>query len=710
MIAGIRLKIVLPVLLIGLAGIVAVLVIGAASVKQRTQIGQTQAHHLELVGHSSAARSQKYMVSRLVAQAILERDTQDRAALAQDLANAYQSMQVAITNFEDLSRNISSARFPPTINETIEDWYASAEALVLQPAATGSWHMTEFIERDAQLRHYFDQFFDHSHQMASDAVLRDNAAMDRTQRQIITYLVAGLLCTVLLAAILSNRVALAVARFAKAMRRLADGDLDVPISGDARKDEIGDLARSLKVFRAALNDVVASKLTMEQMALTDVLTSLPNRRGLFEFFRTISANAGNQGRRLGLMHVDLDYFKTVNDTLGHDAGDFVLREAALRMKSTLRESDVVARIGGDEFVALVPRADDELSLETISQRIVAEFDRPIIYKDTPCHIGATVGATQETFNPGQTDLELMLQKADTALCTAKANGRGTYLLFREEMGVRRDDEANLARRIMLGLRDEEFEPWFQPMIDARTGAVTGLELLSRWRHPELGLLLPEDFLQAAVAHNAIGSLGMQVLEIALDQMRSWRLNGLDVPVLHVNVSRTQILAPSVVDAFSWALDNSGFAPDRMSIEISETDCVGRGEEAVASNLHRLRDLGCGIVLDEFGSDTGSINNLIRLGANKTKTARGLISKLVHGDEAQTTLKSLEAILSATRCLGLDVVAKGISNPQERAAIRQLGFDELQGDAISPAMDAERTKSWLLNPAWDAMSRAGTGST
>lgn len=696
--AGIRVKIVLPVVLIGLAAFTAVFAVGMFSMEQHKRAEVARATHLELIGHAIAVRTYHNQADRLVSRAVRGLNEQDRNESVIQLAIVVRNMHISLANFDYKNRTNDGApdglQQLETITETIDDWFESADLLVAGDIGPDSWRMLNFIERDAQLQYYLDRLVEQTHRAASEAATSDQTVFENQQRSTTMVLLVVVLLIGGVAIGLSNHIALALAKFTGAMHRLADGDLDVEISGDARRDEIGELARSLKVFRTAMNDVVATKLTMEQMALTDPLTGLPNRRGLVEFFNALLGQTGSKQQRLALMHVDLDHFKAVNDTIGHDAGDFVLREAAERMKSVLRKTDILARIGGDEFVALVPETDNEEALEAMCERIVRQFDKPFIFKDTPCHIGTSVGAARELVVPGKTSFDTLLQQADTALCAAKAGGRSMHLIFRDEMGARRDDEDNLASRIVQGLRDEEFEPWFQPMIDAKTGDITGLEVLSRWRHPERGILRPLDFLQVAEAHNTIASLGDQVLERALNDLQAWQMDGLEIPILHINISRAQILAPSAVDRLSWALDKAGFPPERTCIEIGETDCVGRGEEAVLANLRRLQNLGCGLLLDEFGAESGAIGNIIRLGASKVKTARDLVPKLLTEDEADHTRDLLEATIGASRSLGIRVVAKGVANPQQRSAAIALGFTEMQGDVIAPAMDAATTKIWL----------------
>ena len=484
-----------------------------------------------------------------------------------------------------------------------------------------------------------------------------------------------------------------------AMRQIEQGTRETPLHGHDRRDELGVTVRLLTRHAMATRRALAKQDEIERQALTDPLTNLPNRRSLFEYLGRLGPDLGSDGPlELGVMHIDLDHFKAINDSLGHDAGDFVLKAATRRMAESVRGDDLLARVGGDEFVLLVRGVDDRDTLELMANRIIASISQPIQYKSEMCQMGASIGAVLTTLKGSVIDPHKLLSKADAALSRAKVEGRDRCVIYdgAMEAEIRRREDS--AREIREALLDGEFQPWFQPMIDVATGRLVGLELLTRWEHPARGLLPPGEFLAAAEVHNMIEEIGLEVLERACGVLKRLRLAGLEVPMFHVNMTRAQLVAPAVIEKVSWILDDGNIPLEQVAMEIGEDSCSGRGVELLFANVRRFADLGVEPVIDDFGAVNGALSNISQLRARKIKCARSL-TRALRCDSADAEARNiLHGMVGLAESLNITAVAKGIEDRAEISALHETGFDEMQGDALAPAMDEQSLAAWLANRA------------
>lgn len=468
---------------------------------------------------------------------------------------------------------------------------------------------------------------------------------------------------------------------------------------DGARRRLHDLARETR-------EALENRDEIERQANTDDLTGLTNRRGLTGFLEHAMRDAVAPGRvgHVGVMHIDLDHFKTVNDTLGHEAGDYVLKEAASRLAGILRDSDMLARLGGDEFIAVVRGVEDRSVLERLADRMLAQFRQPIQYQSHDCLIGASVGAVLAGPVTGPKEAQSLLTQADMALCQAKTEGRNRAAVFSDEIAARLSEAEERAREIRQALLDGAFEPWFQPMINVRTGEITGIELLSRWEHPVRGLIQPKDFLLAAESHGMFEEIGIQVLEKACRSIQRWQSDGVTVPKLYVNMTRSQLLAPAAVDKITWILDDHNVSPDQIALEISERALVERSADLLFANLRRLSMLGIEKVLDDFGATDASLRNVVAIGASKVKCSRLLVTGLSDPAEAHEATALLSAALGVSDRLGVASVAKGVEGASVIETLSQLGFSEMQGDALAPAMPTGALPNWLVERS---MARAAS---
>lgn len=479
----------------------------------------------------------------------------------------------------------------------------------------------------------------------------------------------------------------------RAFQRLVRQGEDALLPGELRADALGRAVRGLRQLGLKLQAELSSRAEIERQAITDPLTELPNRRALMAFLDEAIPRL-ERNRNLALLHVDLDHFKVINDTLGHDAGDAVLKEATDRMTAILRGSDMLARLGGDEFIIVAHGLVSQDALEILAERVVQQFARPIPYGPESCTVGASVGAVLAVGADGPYEAKRLLANADVALCEAKAAGRNRWSIFTVEMAAILRRRSRQSREIREALLDGEFRAWYQPVIDHRDGRVIGAELLSRWEHPERGLLLPQEFLLPAETHNMLEEIGLQVLEQACSDLQRWRLNGVDVPMMHINMTRAQLVAPGVVDKVSWILDDCSIAPESVSVEINEQSCEGRSVELVFANLGRFRDLGAQTILDDFGGFSSSISNVVNIEASQIKCDRALAADLMLPRTSKRAQYVLSGVLGVGEKLGVEIIAKGVEDPAQMRALRNLGIMLMQGDALAPAMSGEDLVAFL----------------
>lgn len=461
-------------------------------------------------------------------------------------------------------------------------------------------------------------------------------------------------------------------------------------------DPVGQLTAELWAVALKLRTRLSENKKIERMAFTDPLTGLPNRRGLLAFLDLLAESHGDadDDSKIGLIHIDLDHFKTINDTMGHDAGDTVLKEATRRMSTAIRDSDLLARLGGDEFLIVSTGIESEADLTIIADRLLEQFATPILYHQKACNVGVSMGMVLGGQRGRVRDPKRLLINADMALFRAKAQGRGQYAIFNSAMA----DEARLRneRSIALAkaLQEEAFHPWFQPMIDLAENQVSGLELLSRWHDEERGILMPGDFLADAEAHSLMEEIGLQVFEHAIAALQVWRMSGAKVPTVHLNLSRTQLLSSSFVDRLSWKLDEANLPPEQFAVEVDEKNCNARGCEVAFANVRRLRDLGLRVVLDNFGAEQAALSILGPLQARMIKCSPKTFDQMLDNQTRPDKVRILAALENAAKTFGILISAKGVETEHQSSLFLEAGINIQQGDHLVRVLDVDDTGRFL----------------
>lgn len=443
----------------------------------------------------------------------------------------------------------------------------------------------------------------------------------------------------------------------------------------------------------ALRDTTEQKLAedrLDQLAHHDPLTNLPNRRMFYDRLEEVLARSRSKKTKLALLFLDLDRLKHINDTLGHDVGDLLLRALSERLLSCVRESDTVSRLAGDEFVVLLTDIEDPEDAGKVAQKIIKAASEVYRLKEHEIFMTTSVGICIYP-RDGQ-DRTTLLRNVDAAMYQAKIKGKNRFEFFREEVPDGFSDTEDIVSDITRALDKEEFQTYYQPVIALENGKVTGIEALARWQHPTRGLLRPKDFLAAAKESRLIVPIGTSVLEEASEQVNHWNRNLLGDPAMtaYINLSAGQLHHTGLVQDITQTLQKTGLAPEKLAIEISEPDLMEDVEFSVAV-LERLKDVGVKLGVDDFGTGHLSLPNLNRFRMDFLKLDRTLICGVADDPDRETMTS---AIINLAHTLGMQVVAEGVETPRQLALLRRLGCDLLQGHYFAEALPADQTSQTI----------------
>jgi diguanylate cyclase (GGDEF)-like protein/PAS domain S-box-containing protein len=444
---------------------------------------------------------------------------------------------------------------------------------------------------------------------------------------------------------------------------------------------------------AALRDIRERKVQeaeLRRMALHDPLTGLANRALLRDRLERAIALAARSGARVALLLLDLDRFKEVNDTLGHQVGDLLLQQIGPRLAQVLRQSDTLARLGGDEFALVLPDVTEHAAC-AVAERIVDLFRRPFQIESLDLELGVSIGvAYYPTHGEGPADL---LQRADVAMYDAKHDQTGFEV-------YRPDDDRHSVQRLTLqgelrrAIEDDHLMLYFQPKIAAGTGRLTGVEALVRWHHAEHGFVPPEEFVGLAERTGLIRPLTRWVLAAVLRQQRAWQQRGLDLAVA-VNLSVRLLQDPDFPNGLRELIAAAGGAPGALLLEITESALMAKPDTAMMI-LGRLAAMGCRLSLDDFGTGYSSLAYLQRLPIDELKIDRSFVLAMNEDSAAAVIVRS---VVNLAHSLDLAVVAEGVENREIYERLRMLGCDEVQGHLIAAPMPAEAFEAWLATTSW-----------
>jgi diguanylate cyclase (GGDEF)-like protein/PAS domain S-box-containing protein len=455
-----------------------------------------------------------------------------------------------------------------------------------------------------------------------------------------------------------------------------------------------ELERAKTLAEARNRELESAKNSIEHNAMHDYLTELPNRRYLDEMLERMAAEGKRNGAGIGILHIDLDRFKQINDTLGHRTGDVMLKHVAELLRKNIRAGDFVARIGGDEFVFVSRFTGSMRKLAALADRLIKELRKPVFYEGHDCRFGASIGIACALGH--DIDYKQILLNADIALYNAKKRGRNRYEFFTSDKQDLLINTKRVSDEILLALERDEFVPYYQFQFDAKTLDISGVETLARWNHPAEGILTPDRFLAVAEDLDAVAAIDAVILEKALVDFETWQRAGLPIPKVSVNVSARRLHDP----ALTKTLNSLQIQPGTVSFELLESIFLDDNDDIAISNLQRLRDLGIDIEIDDFGTGHASIISLLKVNPSALKVDRELVRLAPQSMEQR---KLLGSIIDIGHSLGIKVVAEGVETADHIGILQALACDSLQGYALCRPLPRDRVEAFVLNQSWRSAS-------
>jgi diguanylate cyclase (GGDEF)-like protein/PAS domain S-box-containing protein len=425
---------------------------------------------------------------------------------------------------------------------------------------------------------------------------------------------------------------------------------------------------------STLNDVTERRHAEEKvqnLAFYDSLTGLPNRRLLLDRLGQALAQARREGTLVGLAFLDLDNFKTINDTLGHASGDALLQEVAKRLQESVRSSDTVARLGGDEFIVILNKLDHADLAAAIAEKFLEIFSHPFHLGEREIFATTSIGLALYPLDAGGE--EELLSRADMAMYRAKERGRNLYQFFASQMNDEAMQRMVLFNELNQGLRRGELTLFYQERVSLKTSAVIGVEALLRWRHPDRGLLLPADFLPLAEETGLIIPIGEWVLRTACTQGMLWQRRGWPPLRIAINVSERQLRHGDLVEMVRRVLAETGLPPANLDLEFREESLLDEKSQA-RQTLTALRRLGASCTLDDFGTGLSAMGRIRTSPLDRIKIDHSLIQSFITAENASL----IKGIIDLAHSLQLQVVGEGVETEEQKAFLQGLGCDEIQG--------------------------------
>jgi diguanylate cyclase (GGDEF)-like protein len=510
---------------------------------------------------------------------------------------------------------------------------------------------------------------------------------------------------------LVRRITRPLAQLTESTEAVSRGQLDRRITLRTN-DELERLAAAFNRMLSQLNESLAQ---VRRLAYFDSVTELPNRIQFRQLLARALAEARRHGRRGAVLFLDLDRFKLINDSFGHDAGDRLLQAFARRLAACLRGTDVLARgagdgptstaarLGGDEFTVLLGEIHQAQDDARVAERVLAALDHPFEIGGHAAVVGASIGIA--LFPDDGADAETLLKNADMAMFHAKAQGRNNFKFYRSDLGVRAVARLTLEHELRSALERDELELHYQPQIEPRSGAVRAMEALLRWQHPRLGSVPASTILALAEDAGLMVPIGSWALRRACAAARSWPESSAPPPCVAVNLSAVQILQEDFALRLGGVLETSGLPAERLELEIAETAVVIE-PEVMAARMAALRRLGVGLAIDDFGAGPSTLGALRRFRPDRLKIGRALIHDIDHDVDAAAIVS---AIIALAASLGVEVAAAGVETECQADLLRRQGCHRLQGSLFSAPLAPAGVAPWLLRRHGRAERDASAGS-
>ena len=427
---------------------------------------------------------------------------------------------------------------------------------------------------------------------------------------------------------------------------------------------------------------------IEYLASHDSLTDLPNRELFNSLLRRAIETARRHQRRLAVLFIDLDRFKVINDSLGHDAGDMLLVQVARRLRGVLRSSDVVARLGGDEFVVILEECAETDDVENIAANLLSVLSQPMELGGHECHTTASIGIAMYPQNGG--DALSLTKNADMAMYLAKEDGKNGFRFFSKEARAQSIEHLELETALRRALERDQLSLHYQPKVDVASGQITGVEALLRWAHPEFGMVPPLQFIPLAEETGLIVPVGRWVLKEACAQNMAWQRRGLRPVSVAVNLSPRQFIDEQLLQDIDEALAGSGMSPVLLQLEVTES-MVMRNVSRAVRVLDAIRSRGIRLAIDDFGTGYSSMSLMKQFPIDTIKIDRSFVRDLPEDTEDRAIT---QAIIGMGKALGMTVIAEGVETAEQQAFLRSHGCDEMQGFLFSKPLPSRHMAELL----------------
>ncbi len=517
------------------------------------------------------------------------------------------------------------------------------------------------------------------------------AGLLTTQKNFLRILAAIVLMVVLL--YLATAFGLRQNKIPDAMHyRVVDVIVVLAISGFAVSLMSGDLQSALTRLQVQIEQYRRSQENLTYLSQHDGLTQLPNRLLGRSRMEQAIANARRNGGQVALLFVDLDDFKSINDSLGHTAGDEFLKQVATRLQGAVRQTDVVWRQGGDEFLVGVTDVAHGEAVSTVADKILTSIASPFHVRGTELTSSCSIGIA--VFPETGADFESLLRNADLSVYHAKEAGRNVWRYYDESMNTRMLETVRLVAALRQALANRDFSLHYQPVLDLTSGRVVGAEALLRWHHTERGFISPAEFIPIAEKSGLIVDIGEWVVHEGCRQMAAWQAAGLPPFVLAVNLSPVQFRRGHIETVIMTALQTSGLQPQYLELEITESTLIQDSEKFIDS-LQKLKTLGLRIAIDDFGTGYSNLSYLQRFSIDKLKIDQSFVRRLMDGPQQQAIVS---AIIQIAMSLQLTTTAEGIEDEPVRQRLAELGCTQGQGYLFARPMPADQFAAWLMEHA------------
>lgn len=525
----------------------------------------------------------------------------------------------------------------------------------------------------------------------SDELLQAELQSTINRSLISTLFICVLMAMLLL--ILTRRFILAPLN--RMMATIASTDrMGIPVNpiSEQGPEELRTLARSMNSMitsiRLSQRDLQLQKDTVNHMAHHDALTGLANRILFNDRLESGIARAQRHGYKLALLVIDLDHFKNINDSLGHNTGDRVLTTITQRLGQLIRTDDTLARLGGDEFTIILEGLQDAQETEFVARKVLQAISQPVSIDEHQLYISSSIGISIYP-DHGTSATELLMQ-ADAAMNQAKNDGRNGYTLFNNSLTLRAQERLVLESRLREALRKDELVPFFQPQVNTRTGRVEGFEALARWISPDEGLISPARFIPLAESSGLIEMLDLQIMRRAMQHFVRWYQQGLNPGILSVNLNVRHFQSPSLKRTLDKLMAETGFQPHWLEVEVTETQLMTKPEDAIRV-LTQLNQAGIRIALDDFGTGYSSLSYLKRLPITKLKIDQSFVRDLPRDAEDASIVR---AVIALAESLGLEILAEGAETEAQVNFLAANRCDRVQGYFYARPMPAEDAQRYL----------------